>query len=164
MYWLSDRQTYKLFITIKARFKRYGSIGLSRLEATRFGISERRMQHIIDILRNKNKPMLVKSWMVKGNNNPYKCNIYTLTKDFIEFLEWIKEFVKKEFSYIQYTPEQVLEYVSTFAKSKYSQWKFELQGSKYIVPQKWKWRWKIYSCSDRRIISLITIQWMKNPT
>lgn len=156
MLWFTDRQLYKIFLAIKQRYKKHGIVWFSRLEATRFWVSERRMQSFITALRKDKK--LVKTWMVKGNNNPFKCNIYKLSKEFIDFLEQIKEFVKKEFIYKQYTPDDVINYVSTFAKKKYHQWKFTIEWNLYIVADRWKWRGKIYSCSESKIISLITLQ------
>lgn len=64
--------------------------------------------------------------MAKCRNNPFKCNLYKLSSEFIEFLEKVREFTKPVFKYIEYTPDDVISYVSSFAKKKYNQWKFEI--------------------------------------
>lgn len=57
--------------------------------------------------------------MVKCNSNAFKCNIYKLSQEFIEFLAKVKEFTKKNIEHIKYTPDDVIDYISTFAKKKY---------------------------------------------
>lgn len=57
--------------------------------------------------------------MAKCNSNPFKCNIYKLSHEFIEFLDKVKEFTKKNIEHIKYTPDDVIGYISTFAKKKY---------------------------------------------
>jgi len=57
--------------------------------------------------------------MAKCRNNPFKCNIYKLSQEFIDFLDGIKEFIKNKFEFIKYTSEDVLQYIATFAKKKY---------------------------------------------
>lgn len=156
MLWFSDRQLYKIFLAIKQRYKKYWTVWFSRLEHARFWVSERRLKRFITALRKDRK--LVLAGRVKGNNNAYKCNIYTLSKEFIDFLEWVRDFVKKTFEYINYSPDDVIKYVSSFAKLRYWQWKFDLDWVKYIVPDRWKWRWKILNTQDQKIISLITLQ------
>jgi hypothetical protein len=152
----TDRQLYKIFLAIKQRHKKHWIVWFSRLEASRFWVSERRMQYFINALRKDKK--LVKTWMVKWSNNPFKCNIYKLSKEFIDFLDTVREFVKKTFEYIQYTPDDVINYVSTIAKKKYWQWKFDINWIKYVVSDKWKWRGKILDTMNQKIVSLITIQ------
>lgn len=66
----------------------------------------------------------------------FTCNVYKLSKEFIEFLEKVREFTKPVFTYIKYTPEDVIEYVSSFAKKKYNQWKFDINGIKYVVNER----------------------------
>lgn len=152
----TDRQLYKIFLAIKQRYKKYWVVWFSRLEHDRFWVSERRLKRFIEALKKDKK--LVKVWMVKGNNNAFKCNIYKLSKEFSEFLEWVREFAKKTFEYITYTPDDVISYVSTFAKRKYWQLKFEVNWIKYVVNERWKWRWKILDTANQKIVSLITIQ------
>lgn len=156
MLWFTDRQLYKIFLSLKTRYKKFWVVWFSRLEHDRFWVSERRLQSFIKALRKDKK--LVKVWQVKGNNNPYKCNLYKLSQEFIAFLESVKDFVKNQFEFVQYTPDDVLEYVKTFAKKKSMQYKFEINWTWYIVADRWKWRGKIYDTVNRRIVSLITIQ------
>mgnify|MGYP006967761706 CR=1 FL=1 len=156
MLWFTDRQLYKIFLAIKQRYRKYWVVWFSRLEHDRFWLSERRLKRFIEALKKDKK--LVKVGMVKGNNNPFKCNIYKLSAEFIEFLEKVREFTKPVFTYIKYTPEDVIEYVSSFAKKKYNQWKFDINWIKYVVNERWKWRWKILDTQNQKIVSLITIQ------
>lgn len=62
--------------------------------------------------------------MAKCSSNPFKCNIFKLSKEFVEFLEKVREFTKPSFTYVKYTPDDVIAYVSSFAKRAYNQWKF----------------------------------------
>lgn len=156
MLWFTDRQLYKIFLAIKQRYKKHWVVWFSRLEATRFWVSERRLQSFINALRRDKK--LVKVWQVKWTNNPYKCNIYKLSPEFVSFLESVKDFVKKTFNYIQYSCDDVIDYVSSFAKKKYWQWKFDIDWIKYVVSDRWKWRWKILDTMNQKIVSLVTIQ------
>jgi hypothetical protein len=156
MLWLSDRKEYKILLAIKQRYKKYWKIWISRLEYNRFWLSERKMNEVIKLLKSKWLILFYKS--VKWNNNAYKCNQYTISEEFKSLLDGVVEFTKKVFTYIQYTPDDVINYISQFSQLKKKQWKFTINWSKYIVADSWKWRWKIFSVEENRIISLITLQ------
>ena len=94
---------------------------------------------------------------VKCSSGLHSCHVYSITERLQAILNELKE-LKKEFTYITYTPDDVINYVSSFAKKKYWQWKFEREWILYIVADRWKWRWKIYDTVNNRIVSLITVQ------
>lgn len=155
MFWISERKEYKILLTIKARYKKYWIVGLSRHECSMFWLSERKMYEIINYLRDNWLLRWIKR--VKCTSGLHSCHVYSITERFQVILNEIKE-LKKEFSYIRYTPEDVIAYVSSFAKKKYGQWKFERNWIKYVVSERWKWRWKILDTMNQKIVSLISIQ------
>lgn len=160
MFEISERSLYKIFLAIKQRYKKYWVVGISRHEWERFGLSEMKLRIFIEKLRKdwKLQDYKVNKNRVKCMKKNFTCNVYKLSKEFIEFLEKVREFTKPVFTYIKYTPEDVIEYVSSFAKKKYNQWKFDINGIKYVVNERWKWRWKILDTQNQKIVSLITIQ------
>lgn len=153
MFGISERKEYKILMTIRARYKKYWVVWLSRHECSLFWLSERKMYEIINYLRD--------NWMfrwlkrVKCSSWLHSCHIYWITERLQTILSELKEV---KFEYKIYTPDDVLSYVSQFAKIKYRQWKFSIQWIYYTVASEWKWRWKIYDTQNNRIISLITIQ------
>lgn len=153
---ISDRSMYKMLLAIKQRYKKHWVVWFSRLEHSRFWLSERRMYAFITALKKDRK--LVKVGEKKWNNNPYKCNIYKLSKEFIEYLESVKEFVKKVFIYQEYSADDVINYVSSICKLKHWQYKLNIAWIYYIIATRWRFRWKIYDTSQSKIISLITLQ------
>lgn len=156
--WISDIKQYKLFLAIKKRYEKYWLIWISRCEWIRFWLTERKLRTVIKILEST--WLLIFEWK-RMTKNWFKCNIYKLSDEFIEFLEKVREFTKPVFTYIKYTPEDVIEYVSSFAKKKYNQWKFDINWIKYVVNERWKWRWKILDTQNQKIVSLITIKWIQ---
>lgn len=159
MLWISERSQYKIFLAIKQRYKKYGIVWFSRMEYIRFWVSERKLKALIKQF-GKQK-FFIKVWMAKCSSNPFKCNIFKLSKEFVEFLEKVREFTKPSFTYVKYTPDDVIAYVSSFAKRAYNQWKFCIDWTYYIVADRGKWRWKIYDTANNKIVSLITIKWIK---
>lgn len=159
MLWISERSQYKIFLAIKQRHKKYGIVWFSRMEYIRFWVSERKLKALIKQF-GKQK-LFIKVWMAKCSSNPFKCNIFKLSKEFVEFLEKVREFTKPSFTYVKYTPDDVISYVSSFAKRAYNQWKFCIDWTYYIVADRGKWRWKIYDTANNKIVSLITIQNIK---
>ena len=88
--------------------------------------------------------------MVKSFRNVFKCNVYSLKKWFSDLLEEVREFVKKEFEYI----DPILYVKSRFScKQKYGKIKFEVAGNKYIIHLRGKFKWKIYWVSEKVIIN-----------
>lgn len=160
MFWIPDRSLYKIFLSLKKRHQRYWVVWISRHEWDKFWLSEMKLRIFIEKLRKDQKLVdyRVNKERVKCLKRNYTCNQYKLSKEFIEFLDKVKEFTKKTFEYITYTPEDVIQYVSSFAKKKYWQWKFYINWIKYVVNERWKWRWKILDTQNQKIISLITIQ------
>ena len=158
MLWISDRSLYKIFLAIKQRHKRYWVVGISRHEWDRFWLSEMKLRIFIEKLRKDWKliDFKTKKERVKCMKRNFTCNVYKLSKEFIEFLEKVREFVKKELP--KYTIEDVISYVSQFAKYKASQYKFSIKWVTYIVPDKGKFRWKILDTTQNRIVSLPYIQ------
>lgn len=155
MFNISERKEYKILLTIKARYKKYWVVGLSRHECSMFWLSERKMYEIINYLRDNGLLRWIKR--VKCSSGLHSCHVYSITERLQAILNELKE-LKKEFTYITYTPDDVINYVSSFAKKKYWQWKFEREWILYIVADRWKWRWKIYDTVNNRIVSLITVQ------
>ena len=158
MFWIPDRSLYKIFLALKERHKKYWVVWISRHEWDRFWLSEMKLRQFIEILRRDWKLLdfKVNDNRVKCMKTKYTCNVYKLSREFIEFLEKVREFVKKEI--VQYTADDVLEYVKTFAKRKYKQWKFTINGINYVVNERWRYRWKILDTQNQKIISLIALQ------
>ena len=146
---IKPKQIWKLLITIKARIKKYNVIWLSRLEAIRFWLSERQMQSFIYYLRNV--WAINKKWMVKGWNNCFKCNVYSLSEWFLEEINKIKDFVVKKFEYIE-----PLEYMlARFNPVKHKYWKYHfiVNWNRYIINERGKYKWKIYWCEENKLIN-----------
>jgi len=150
---LSENQIWKLLLTIKARYKTYTVIGISRLEAIRYWMSERQLQSFINFLRESKA--LNKIRMIKCKKNAFKCNVYRLSEWFIEWLNEIKDFVKKTFTYIDPT-----NYVkSRFSyKIKYWKIKFKVNWNRYIIHQKWRFKNVIYDVWNNCIISPLLLE------
>lgn len=155
MFWISELKEYKILLAIKQRYKKYWIIWISRLEHIRFWVSERKMQSIIDKLRKEG--FIVLKWY--RTCKKFRCCIYSVSKKLKKILEKTKEFVKKPFNLLQYTSEDVIAFASQRWKFKSGQWKIEINWNNYIVPIKWAYRWKIYSCNENRCVSLLSLLW-----
>ncbi len=145
---LTERKIWKLLLTLKTRYKKYKVIWISRLEAVRFGTSERQLQNFIYYLRNF--WYIEKIRMVKGNNNCFKCNVYSLSDVLIEFLKDIKDYVKKTFEYIN-----PIEYVKArfTLKKKYNKLKFKVNWNRYIIHLRGKFMNVVYDVWNNCIIN-----------
>jgi len=149
---LSERNIYKLLLAIKCRYIKFGKIWLSRLEASRFWISERQLQSFIDYLREVGA--INKIWMVKWWNNCFKCNVYKLWKWFIEWLQEVKDFIKKTFEYINPTA-----YIQARFNYKIKYWKikFKVNWNRYIIATRWRFKDVIYDVWNNYIINPLDI-------
>ena len=145
---LTERKIYRLLLTIKARYNKYKVIGISRLEATRYGTSERQLQSFIDYLRES--WAIEKIDMVKCKNNAFKCNIYNLSEWFINWLQEVKDFVKKTFKYIN-----PLDFVKARFpyKIKNGKLKFEVNWDRHIIHLRGRFKGVIYSLNEDKIIN-----------
>lgn len=148
----TEKKIWKILITIKARYKTYGTIGISRLEASRFGTSERQMQYFIDYLRESEA--IRKLTMVKCKNNAFKCNVYTLSEWFIAWLNEVKDFIKKEFKYIN--PVTYVKSKFTI-KKEWSKLKFKVNWNRYIIHTRWKFKNVIYDVWNNCITNPTTL-------
>ena len=142
----SEQKIWKILLTIKARNKTYWTIGLSRLEATRFGISERQMQNFINYLRNSKAIKKIRMAYTNG----FKCNVYSVSKWFVEWLEEVKDFVRNVFEYINPT-----EYVrSRFTvKKEWGKLKFKVNWNRYIIHLRGNFKDVIYDVWNNCIIN-----------
>lgn len=144
---LTERKIWKILLTIKFRYIKHGTIGISRLEATRFGTSERQLQAFIKYLREIEALRMVKSAITKTG---FKCNVYSLAGWFSDGLKEVKEFVKKTFEYIN----PVAYVKANFAiKKEWSKLKFKVNWNRYIIHLRWKFKNVIYGVAEKRIIS-----------
>ena len=96
----TEQKIWKILLTVKARYKKHGTIGISRLEATRFGTSERQMQNFINYLKQS---QAIKKVKMATASNGFKCNVYSVSKWFVEWLEEVKDYTRKVFEYINPT-------------------------------------------------------------
>ena len=133
---------------IKYRNKKYWKIGLSRLEHSRIWLSQRELQKIINYLRKNN--LLKKIDMIRWNNNKFLCNIYELSNDFVNYLQTIKEFAKKQYLSIISNIEAIQSRFSYINKK--NKIIFEKNWIKYIIQKKWKFKDKIYDCYNNKIV------------
>lgn len=149
---LSKRSLYRLYLTIKARHKKYWIVWLSRHEWYKFCCSERKLRSFIEYLLEKE--CLKAKKIVKSTTNQYLCNVYTLSKEFIEFLSNVREFNLNS----TYTQDLVLWYISSLVEKRWNRYKIKTNDDVFIINDKWKYRWRIYSCKLNRLISLTMLQ------
>lgn len=144
---LTERKIYRLLLTIKARYIKYGKIWISRLEATRYWTSERQLQSFIDYLRDSEA---IKKIGMTQCNNGFKCNVYSLAEWFKKWLEEVKDFVKKTFEYINPTA-----YVKARFNCKIKYWKikFKVNWNRYIIHTRWRFKNVIYDIWNDCIIN-----------
>lgn len=135
----TEQKIWKILITIKTRYVKYGTIGISRLEASRFWTSQRQMQAFITYLRQIRA--LRKKRMAIAING-FKCNVYSLAGWFVEWLEEVKSFVKKVFTYIN--PVEYVKAKFTYKQDRYNI-KFDYNWEKYYIPLRGRFKWKIFS-------------------
>ena len=145
---LTEKKIYRLLLTIKARYKKYKVIGISRLEATNYWTSERQLQSFIDFLRDN--WAIKKISMAKCKKNAFKCNVYSLWTWFIEWLEEVKDFVLKTFKYVN-----PITYVKArfTTKTVWSKLKFKVSWDRYIIHLRWKFKNVIYDVWNNCIIN-----------
>ena len=142
----TEQKIWKILLTIKARYKKHGVIGLSRLEAARFGISERQMQNFINYLRNSKAIKKIRMAYTNG----FKCNVYSVSKWFSEGLEEVKDYVRKVFEYINPT-----EYVKArfTVKKEGGKLKFKVNWNRYIIHLRGNFKDVIYDVWNNCIIN-----------
>lgn len=145
---LTERKIWKILLTIKFRYIKYGTIGFSRLEATRFGTSERQLQAFINYLRDI--WAITKDWMVLALATGRKCNVYSLSTWFIEWLKEVKDFVKKTFEYIDPVAYVKARFI---VKKEWSKLKFKVSWNRYIIYLRWKFKNVIYDVWNNSIIA-----------
>lgn len=139
---------YKILLSIKCRYKKYWIIWISRLEASRFWTSERQMQYFIYYLREIKAINKIK--MVKSFKNNFKCNVYSLSDWFKNWLEEVKEFIKKKFEYINPTEYVKARFPYKIEKNKL---KFKINWDRYIIHLRWRFKDKIYDVWNNCIIN-----------
>lgn len=152
MFWIQNRSLYKIFLSIKKRHQKYWTIGLSRHEWEKFWLTEMKLRVFIDKLRHDGKLIFIKK--TRCTRSDKYCNIYQLSQEFIDFLSSVHEYVKKEI--VTYTPDDVLDFVRTFAKKKSTQWVFDRNWIKYVVNERWRYRGKILDTQNMKIVSLLS--------
>lgn len=144
---LTERKIKKLLYCLKYRNEKYNRVWLSRIECTKFGISERQLQNFINFLREKwflifekHKKML--KW--------FYCNIYRVSQFFRNELQKLRNFVKKQFEYIN-----PLEFMKNHFDYQIKCWvyKFKVDWNTYKVSTKGRFTNKIFSCSENKIVS-----------
>lgn len=145
----TEQKIWKILLTVKARYMKHGSIGISRLEAARFGTSERQMQAFINYLK---ETQAIRKIRMATASNGFKCNVYSLAKWFVEWLEEVKNFVKKEYV-------NPLEYVKQrfVTKKEGSKLKFKVDWNKYIIHLRGKFKNVIYDVWNNCIISPLSL-------
>ena len=148
---ITERKVWRILLTIKFRYMKYGTIGISRLESVRFWISERQLQKFIKYLRDIKAIKKVKS---RFTQNWFKCNVYSVFKWFSEWLKEVREYVKKKFEYID-----ALDYVKgKFAtKKEWSKIKFKVNWDRYIIHTRWKFKNVIYDVWNNCIINPLNL-------
>jgi len=149
----TEQKIWKILLTIKARYKKHGVIGLSRLEAARFGTSERQMQTFINYLKQTKAIKKIRMACVHG----FKCNVYSISKWFAEWLEDVKDFVRNVFEYINPTEYVKARYV---IKREWWKLKFKVEWNRYIIHLRWKFKNVIYDVWNNCIINPIEL-WKK---
>lgn len=150
----TEQKIWKILITVKARYKKHGTIGISRLEATRFGTSERQMQKFINYLK---QTQAIKKVKMATASNGFKCNVYKLALWFIEGLEEIKDYVRKKFEYI----DPIMFVKTRFTTKKvWNKLKFKVNWNRYIIHLKWKFKNVIYDVWNNCIINPLEL-WKK---
>lgn len=144
---ISQKQLWKLLLTLKCRYKTFDRVWISRKEATRFWLSERQLQAFIVYLRNIWILELI--WRAKASNG-FLCNVYKIGKEFISLFDNINWFVKKAFKYLN-----PLEFVKSNFRYKTRYWKLEFKhnGNKYIIHRKGRFKDKIYWIIENKIIN-----------
>ena len=149
---ISDKQINRILFTIKARFQKYWIVWISRLEWIKFWLSERQMLNLINHLRIY--WYLKFKWMVKCNNNKYKCNTYSVTDMFMTILEKLKWITNKIIKHID-----TIEYIKNNFVFKKKYWKiiFELKWVKYIVSLRGRFKNKIYDSFNNKIVSIYSL-------
>lgn len=144
---LSENKIKKLLYSLKYRNQKYNRVWLSRIECTKFGISERQLQNFINFLREK--------WFLifenhKKMNNWFYCNIYKISQFFRNELQKLKDYVKKKLEYIN-----PLEFMKNRFDYQIKCWiyKFKIDWNIYKISTKGRFANKIFSCYDNKIIS-----------
>jgi hypothetical protein len=149
---LTSRQIWRLLLTIKLRYKTYGKLWLSRLEASNYWISERQMLKFIDYLRDTKA--IEKIGMTISKNNWMKCNVYSIWKWFLNWLNKVKEYIKKTFEYVD-----PISYVKARFQTKTKYWKlsFKVNWNKYIIHLRGDFKNVIYDVWNNCIINPLTL-------
>jgi len=149
---LTEQKIWKLLLTIKFRYKKHGAIGISRLEATRYGTSERQLQAFIKYLRDIDAIRKVK---MATAINWFKCNVYSLSKWFSDWLKEVKEFVKKKFEYINPTNYVKSRFTYKETPSKIT---FKVHWDKYIIHKRGRFKGVIYDVVNNLIINPLLLK------
>ena len=148
---ITEYKIWKILLTIKFRYIKYWTIWISRLEASRFWLSERQLYSFIKYLR---EVQAIKKYKMAVAINGFKCNVYKVSKWFSDGLNDIKEFIKKKFEYIN-----PLEYVKArfVIVKEWSKLKFKVNWNRYIIHTRWRFKNVIYDVWNNCIISPLTL-------
>ena len=151
---IQDKILIKILFTLKWRDKQYKNIWFSRLEASKFNMSEWTLQKIIYFLRNNWIIEFIGQSKTKKQYDYQKCNIYKLSDNFKQLFYDIQTFAKKVFQYMN-----PLEFMKKYFSYKFKSWiySFKVNGQKYIIQTRWKFAWVIYWTIENTIINPLSL-------
>jgi hypothetical protein len=144
---LTEKKIKKLLYCLKNRNRKYQRVWISRIECTKFWISERQLQKFINFLRDKwflifEKHKKLVQW--------FYCNVYRLSQFFRNELEKIRDYVKKQFEYIN--PLVFMKNHFNFTV-KYWIYTFKIDWNKYKINTRGRFKDKIFSCFENKIVN-----------
>lgn len=149
---IDEKKLIKIIFTLKARNEKYWDIWFSRLESQNFWLSEFTLSKIINFLVENE--ILIKKGKKLRKERDFYCNIYILSDSFIQLFNDLKFFGQKVFEYID-----PIVWMNRFVNfiEKRKKFNFEVKWKKYFIPKTWRFKGKIYSIDDNKIISPSTL-------
>jgi len=146
---LTERKVYRIFCSMKARYKKYWNFWLGKRDWFRFWVSERQMQYFVNLM--------IDYWFLSIEDEVYssrgfKCRVFKASKQLIEYLLKIKD-------YVLYTYVDPVAYVKArfTYKIKYSKLEFKVKWNKYIIHLRGRFKDKIYDVSENKIINPLVL-------
>lgn len=144
---LTEGKVYRIFCSIKARQKKYWVFGLWKRDGFRFWVSERQMQYFVNLMLDY--------WFLSIDSIVYssrwfKCRVFKASKQLLWYLNEIKDYVKKVFTYVD-----PIAYVKTrfITKKVWSKLKFKVHWERYIIHLRWRFKNVIYDIWNNCIIN-----------
>ena len=149
---LTQKQVYRLFCSMNQRIKQFWDFWMWKRDGIRFWLSERQMQKFINLMIDYG---FLKIKRRVRSNRGFLCRLFSASEELLKYFWEIRNFVLKKFKYIN--PKEYMLARFPVIRDRYWKLEFRVNGQKYFVNKRWRFKDKIYWEIENRIINPLVL-------